>query len=332
MRSILVVPALVLVAFSVCAGSDAARVDGATLGFLHDASAGRVLPIMGVPGAAGMGVPIASRMRFQAVVATPGYMLAADSGSRLFLFRGRIPADPVKVEGVTVRADAILASPNGVVAMLVDGVRRSAQPITGLPDDPVAGRQIDLASLPEPFRILAIDDTGSDLLVSAGVGETKALVVVRAGAVRMLLPNVDVAAASFFHGSSAAAVADRRSGAVLHLLDVWSSGAVIALSRGQDGLSQPAALAVAADNRRVFVVDGSSGTVTAFPLEGGAPASFECGCPAARLEPLRGNAVFRLTDAVEGLIWVFDGDGTEGRFVFIPAGTSRTGLPEGGVR
>ena len=147
-----------------------------------------------------------------------------------------------------------------------------------------------------------------------------------------MISNVDVPAAAFFHGNSDAVAIDRSSQSILHIRDVWNSGTIWTLAGQQESVSESAVLAVASDNRRVIVADGPSCRVTALALDGGTPAVLQCHFRPTRLDRLRGNAVFRLTDAVDGLIWLFDGDASESRFVFIPAGTTDSDAQKGDPR
>jgi hypothetical protein len=86
------------------------------------------------------------------------------------------------------------------------------------------------------------------------------------------------------------------------------------------------ALAISRDNRRAFAADPARHAVLILPLDGGPDSTVECGCAPVDLDPLAGNAVFRVTGAAGRRIWLLDADAAEPRFVFVPA------AGEGGAR
>jgi hypothetical protein len=233
------------------------------------------------------------------------------------------------LDGVRPAPDAIVLSPDGTWAALLNRNAGMAQTISGLPDAPVAGADIGLSTLPQPVTLLAIGDTGEALL-SAGSGAAGSLIAIGTGGdVRTSMSGVDIRAAAFLRGRPDAVVAD--GSLAVHLVrDVSRAAAVMTLATERDGLSETVAVGVSRDNRRVFVA-GGSGRVLVFGLDGGPPGSIECACAPTRLEPLRGNAVFRATDPAQGRIWLLDGDAPEARFVFVPV-SERAGIPRRGGR
>jgi hypothetical protein len=307
-------------------GSDAARIGAPALGLLHESSQNTVRSIRGIPGAARLTPPfrVKAGIRILAVSSLADLVLAAAGPEcRLVVIRS-LSSSPVEVElrEMPASPDQILLSPSGTSAALFYRDRKSALTLTGLPDSPAPGAEIDLSLLPEPVTIKAVSDSGAYFLVAAGRDEGAILAAWSPGGLRTVLTNIDVSAAAFVYRSAEAIVADRRSGVVYLLRDI-AGGAIVTLATARDGIGAPAAVGISSDNRRAFLADGHSGAVVFLPLDGSAPARLECPCVAKRMEPLRGTAVFRLTDASDGRIWLLDGDAPEMRFVFVPVDDGR---------
>jgi hypothetical protein len=75
-------------------------------------------------------------------------------------------------------------------------------------------------------------------------------------------------------------------------------------------------LAVDADGSRAAVA--LENHILIASLTGGDPQSLDCGCHAARLNPLDGNLVFQLADSQDGRLLLFDADSGQPRIASLP--------------
>ena len=319
--------ALALSASIVQGGSDSPRIDAPALGLLHDAAKNTVRPIHGIPGAARLAAPLRLRagVRVLAASSLSDFALAVAGPERRLILIRSLSTSPVEVElrNTTTSPDEALLSPSGTSVVLFYRDRKSVITLTGLPDSPVLGAEIDLSLLPEPVSIRAVSDSGADLLITSGRDAGAMLTAYSPAGLHTVLTNIDVSAAAFIYRSSEAVVADRGSGVIYRIRDLSAGGAMATLATAGDAIAAPAAIGLSSDNRRVFLADGHSGVVVSLPLDGTAPVSFECPCTPKRMEPLAGTAVFRLTDDSDGLIWLLDGDAPKTRFVFVPVDDGR---------
>lgn len=104
------------------------------------------------------------------------------------------------------------------------------------------------------------------------------------------------------------------------------SGYTLFLAGKGEGISGPVAVAVSGDNRQIVIANSQPGSVAQVDISNGTVTAVPCECAVVGLQRLDGNAVFRLTEASEGLVRVFDGDAAEPRIVLVPG----DGRPRGG--
>jgi hypothetical protein len=226
--------------------------------------------------------------------------------------------------------ESILLSPAGSAAALV--YEDSVAVVTGLPGAPAVSRMVQRAALPAGARVWAISDDGARLLLSASAGQAEAVYLLSAeGDLHFLLSTGRTAAAAFLTGSSEVVIAD---GAANRVVWARASGQVIRLAGEAEGISDPVAVGVSRDNRRVFVANAGSRAVAVLDFEGGPAALVACQCEPTGLERMQGNAVFRLSEPAAEPMWMFDGDAPEARVVFVPAVAQarEEDLPQGGAQ
>lgn len=292
-------------------------IDGPLLGYVFAPRLGGLQPLLGIPGAAQVGgmldlgwtlssAEVSPRQDYALAVAAPdGQILVVN------LQRGRMAVRPVP--GARPGADRIRLSPRGAFALLYYQESRTAELLTGLPDSPAPAGRIDLAAMPDPPEALAVSDDG--LVLAAGA---EFLFLLRPADAAQPLARVGrVADMRFLEQSRDAVIADEGRNELLLVRDAGGSSELRVLAGERDGISQPSA--VAAFGRRVFAANRAARTVLALDASGGVASQFPCDCAPARLDPLHGPAVFRLTESGEGPIFLFDGGGEEPRIVFVPA-------------
>jgi len=295
------------------------------LGYLLD-GAGAVRKMPGVAGATWLTGPLEFGVVLAAGAVSPrqDYLLGlAAPDRRPMVLPLAALAGARTLDGVAAGADRVVLSPSGTAAVFYFSQTASLTIVTGLPDSPVPGGNVDLSGLPAPPAGLAISDDGSVILASASTSDGAAVFVLSAqSAPRLLLNGGDFPALAFRRRSLDAVLADRLRNALYWAGDVAGPGEVVLLAGESDGVSAPIAVAASADGARIFVANSGSATIGYLSAAGGPLTLLSCSCSPAALAPLSGNAVFRLTEFSNDPIWLLDGDASEPRLLLAPQPSS----------
>jgi len=317
---------VLLAAALVPAGAENGRVAGPSLGYSVERSG--VRPVTGMPGAAlrGPAIDLGGEAGAAAASNEAGYVLAAIGGEgTVVLFTGSAAPLP----GAMSAPDRIAVSPRGRAAALYNSKRSLLQVITGLPNAPVVK---PAAALPWKPGVLAVSDRGTVLAVADGalwsVGGVSAPAsydlpgrLSSAGAsypkgpsrtVPALVQVGTFAAISFFPDRDDAAVSDGAS--------IWVTRGSSITPLGE----APGAVAVRADKEFVFAAARQS--IIRFELATGIRTETACDFAPTALDPMGAPGVFRLNDAADAPLYLYEGNRLEPRVVFVPE------APEGGAR
>ncbi len=291
-------------------------VRGPWLGLVFDEAARSVRPVLGLPGAATLGAALKAPFALERAVAAhrAAFALGVDGrDGAVILITG---AGARKLRGVAAAPGEIVFSPSASTAALYYGDRDVIEVVRGLPEHPEVAGSLDAAVLPGPLSALAVSDDG---LVLAGcqAGPDSAVVYRfrlrrQSGAV---LSGRRVAAIAFVGSSEDALVADAAAHLVYRLRN---GGGAAVIAGAAEGISAPVALGASVDGKRAAVANGGGGPVLVLDLQSGAATPVACACKVSEVEPMAGNAVFRLTDASQPRMWVLDADGGHPRVVFVP--------------
>jgi hypothetical protein len=177
------------------------------------------------------------------------------------------------------------------------------------------GRAVDLPVPESGVTALAVSD-GDDPLIAGILEDATVFVADTAGNFRSIAFAMPVSL-TFLGGAGDLAVADGGPRAVWRL-DTPLAGSAPALLHSEGLMGDRLRLASSADGRTLLILD-SSRTVRVIDLRSGAATALECECPPVAPQALRGNSVFRLTEAVEQPVWIVDAGSGEPRLLFVPA-------------
>jgi hypothetical protein len=290
-----------------------ARVAGPVSGFVYDRGAGRLRPILGIPGASLMGDPVESGYDLKLASIAPAQdaaiVVAADGVVHVLRLNSAAGADRT-VDGLSMAPERIVYSPSGQAAALYkDGVVRV---IAGLPDAPALGASFDLTAYSAPGA-LALSDDGAYLMFAAG-GSMRLLS--NAGDNRALLESADGALAAFAPGNHDAAVVDAVAGVVM-IRDAGGNAALQRIAAADDSIRSPAGLSFSVDGKKLLLASAGARGVSIFDLEGGARSDLACDCAPGGLARM-GN-LFRLNEAGAEPLWLLDAGAAEPRIMFVPA-------------
>ena len=302
MRGLLLAPV-----FAACLAGADTRLEPPVLGYMFDPQAGAVRAIQGIPGASRLSdaVDTGGRQFAKAWIA-PGkqYMIAAGVDSKAYLvdLRGN------GTLGLSDDAlDHVVWSSGGSAAVLVyAGNRIRVLKISGdVPETPFAANPAAGTS------ILAVSDDAQIVLAVQKTDASTDLMAIESGSERRLLSAPGLNAAAFLHGTHDAVVSDAVEAKIYLLRDA----AELSIAGRQD---EPSALAIAADNSRVFVASKTRRTVSTIRLSDGSASSADCSCQPEVLNALQGE-VFRVTSAIDAPVWLFKPDAVVAPFTFVPA-------------
>ncbi len=303
--------------------SASARISEAVLGYVTDANAAAVRPILGIPGAAVLGksLELGAAVRGALVAPEQDFFLATEAGSGevlLVRLEGGVP-------GVNRLADArawpdqVVLSPSGRAAALYHRSASRIQIVSGLPEAPAVVADLDVSAASGPLQALALSDDAACMLAVAGDPETgQAIFLDRAGSPQPLPLSPGISSLSFFRDSQDAVAADGQRNLIYRLRPAQGVWEWSLLGGEAEGISGPVAVAVSGDNHKILVANARSRSVAVIDLKGGPPSAVPCECSPTGLHRLRGNAVFRLTEPSAEPMWMIDGDAAEPRLLFIP--------------
>lgn len=295
---------LTILIATVVAGAQVPLFETPVLGYAPESADGSIRPILGVPGAAALAAPLPldKDQTLLAVAPDRDYALVSGpTGTSLVRWsRGHLTA--MRLEGLTATRGGIVFSPTASAFAVATGERVAIW--TGLPDAPTLARLLPQAAGAD---VLAVADGGSPVAWARGAE----VYLSQAGETAVVAQGGRISSLAFVRGGAELAVADQD---LDQITVVRSDGSRAVLARG---LQKPTHVAYSADGRKLAVASSSISSVALIDLATRELTAASCECNVEALVPMRGNAVFRLTDPAKGRTPLFDGDGDEPRIVFI---------------
>jgi hypothetical protein len=280
-----------------------------TMGFVYDARHGAIRTIRGVPGAAVLddsveaGAPVAHAAVASGARAALAYV---DGELRLIRLPG---GETAPVAGAMKDARKIVWSPSGLFAALIG---EGAELTSASSAAPEATKLVD--RLPGAAAAVAVSDGGLALVAPGGDAADAVWLLGPAGPRQVAAPGSIVAAA--FQPGAANAAAITRTGDLYRIDNADAGGAARLVFAGDARTAGAVAIWFAADGRRVYTAN-AAGTLAVVELATGAVTPVDCGCSPSALEPL-GGELFRVTEAADGPLRIFDATLAAPRVWFVP--------------
>jgi len=319
--------------------------------------AGGLRPVIGIPGAASIGMPVELGFPvIRAAAAANDYILATSNEGAwpvLLQVRGNTinvrPVEafsslqdlreepgcaedepwPARRRLPTCRADRgfspngitvdrVVLSPSGSAAAFFSASKQRAWAFTNLSQSPVLAGTFDVGG-PGGITALAISDDGRTLAAGIADGDAGSLFIQNAGQPSQTIPGVSHAAAiEFLHNSDQAVIADDRVNTIYML----ANRQLFSVANADNGISAPIALALSNDNRKIFIANSGSGSVVQIGPDGAIGQSRSCNCAVTGLHVTNTDGVYRLTDFSGGPIALLDASGAAPRITLVPVGAS----------
>ena len=299
--------------------ASSATVGGPVTGFIFDAQAGVIRPMLGIPGAAYLGTVTVTGVDAAAVAPDGSAALVLqERGTRLVLYGGLRNGPPaaVAIRGAIAGVDHFAWSGDSSSAAVYSSASGQAQILTNLAQSPAAGAPLDLSALPGPVTALAFD--GQRIIVGVS-GDSGGI----------YLASPPAAAQRIAAASSPSAIA--LAGASLYFADsqsqqIWQvesySGKPTAVLFANDsGISSPAGLQVSADGQRLYVANAGNRKLAIYDialrsvLEG-----LDLNFAPTRLDRFGYTSVFLLNNSGAGPLYVLsDGNPAKIAVYFVPS-------------
>jgi hypothetical protein len=218
-------------------------------------------------------------------------------------------------------------SPGGSAAALYYAAGRVLI-LTGLPAAPAIAGEIDVSTLPAPVTAMAVNDTGSQVLLAAGQTGSVSLYHIAVNSAPSLVASFrSVSSVRLFDAGQQALVTDTLASTVYRITDPAGAAVTQVVASEGDGIQGLIAADTDAAGQRVFAAAGN-GTVFIFDRNGGPATTLDCACTPTGLFRLAGAATFRLTELAGGPLQVLDANAAP-RIVAVPPPAQAAALPEG---
>jgi hypothetical protein len=296
---------------------------GPSLGYVFDAQNQALRPIIGIPGAAFFGAPMAS--------STP-------IGSSSFSLRQNVAVvnngawnaltlAPAGVTGTinlpgTVPTNArVVVSETGSAAAFYDAANNAMTIVTAITGGSPVASGVSLDALPGAITRLAVADDGSLLVSSSVAGGSEALFWIGSNGATLQLATLQSTASILLWNSGAnALVTDAGANQIWQIQSPGSNAAITLLASNTDGVVGPVGAAISSDGRQLWVANEGKQNVLGINLATRATLSLPCGFHLATLLPLTDGTSFRLNHPGKDPMWMLDTSASTGpRVVFVPA-------------
>ncbi|MBV9760185.1 MAG: hypothetical protein JO340_06455 [Acidobacteriaceae bacterium] len=289
-------------AWSLCAQTPAAS-SGPTLGFIPGAAPWLVQPILGIPGAARLGAPIALPNTVSQLYLAPGQSYAvalqgADDPASFVPLRvnGILQIAPslVPLTGALAHPDLVVFSPTGRSLVLYSQRMSQARVFTGLPNSPRLAAQ--LSNIVNAVK-LAVSDDAQLLLLSDTMGNVDSLS--QAGASAPVYHSSQVAALAFLPRSHDAIVCDPAAATAV-LLQAGTSLQVLPPPAAE---CQPQAVTATADGNTILLACPTQHMIWSVNRASGVPQVYRTAISPTAFDSLAARDTFLLSPADSTGTW-----------------------------
>ncbi len=322
MRMRTAITSLALPFLAVVAAGQNSTIQGPGGGFIFDAAAGAIRPVIGIPGASYLGPPVLSGLSL-AAVAPDGKraLIAGQDGVRFIADLTDITSSARFLPGALENPDRMLFD-SGSSAVLYSAQNRQLQFLRDEGAGLVPGAICDLSSLPPPVALLAAD-AGAGIAAMAASSEGRLTIyLIREGAApQAAITMGGAAAAAFGSQGTVLYVADAASSSIWALRNLNGDIQAGTLLETGSRMKEPAALALRSDGKLLYLAGAACRCVRSYDIEtrqlqqewelDSAPSSLESFSPTAFLVNARRPA--------KEPVWILE-TSPQGGVLFIPTG------------
>jgi DNA-binding beta-propeller fold protein YncE len=254
----------------ICAGSipmaawaaNNGAVAGPVTGFIFDAQAGRIRPMLGMPGSAYLGATVVSDVN-SASVSPDGSAAFAIQAGKLLLYTGLASGTPTAV-GLrgAITADRFAWAPGATAAAIYSSKSAQAQIVSNLPETPSAGTPIDLSGLTGQVAALAFD--GKQIILAIGSGGSGGIYTVTAQSGPQRIASAASPSALVLAGADLY-FADQQTEQIWEVQS-YAGQPVPLLFAGDASISLPVGLQLSTDASRLYVANAGSRVLVVYDV------------------------------------------------------------------
>lgn len=299
-----------------------AGVAGPVTGFVFDAQAGALRPMLGIPGAAYLGNPIAVGLEAASVAPDGSAALAVQVGGKLVLYSGLRsgPLVALAVSGAIAGADQFAWAPGNIGssrAAVYSSRTAQGQILTALAPSPLAAAPIDLSSLPGTVTVMAFD--GQHLIVGVASNDSGGIYLATAASGIQRIASAANPSAIALAGTSLY-FADSQSQQIFQVQSFASTPATVMFAN-DSGIGSPAGLQVSGDGQRLYAANTGSRTLQVYDIPSHMPVqTLSLAFTPTRLDLFGDASVFLLNGSGQGPLYVVrDGGPGKAAVYFVPS-------------
>jgi hypothetical protein len=287
-------------------------------GFVFDSQTLAIRPMLGIPGAAYIGAPVASQVAAAAVSPDGSAAFVIQLG-RLVLYtglRGTAPTS-VTVNNAILGVDRFAWAADGSAAAVYSSKSAQAQILTNLAQTPAAGTPIDLSGIQGTVGALAFD--GQHIVAGAPSTES--------GGIYLAGPQTALERIAAASSPSAIVIAganlyfaDRQSQQIWEVENYAKTPAAV-LFASDSGISAPAGLQLSADGLRLYAANAGNQKLTIYEVASrSALQSIDLDFTPTGLDRFGASSVYLLSSSGQGPLHVLsDGNTAKIAVYFVPA-------------
>jgi DNA-binding beta-propeller fold protein YncE len=286
-------PVALLTLLAGTANAQSASLNGPIAGFVFNGTSKTVRPMLGIPGATRIDVPVLSRV--EAASIAPGGKWAFITRARRSTFmHGLSDLAPTEssVSGLIDAVDRVVWSRDGSFAVLYSSSGNQFQRVQFPGSLPVADGPVDLSPWGQ-VTALAVDPAGQQIAVGFA---TQGLYLFTAGQSPALLSSMAQPVAAAFDGNGHSLFAvDLATQRIVQFQSTGGSADFVSLAQTDGPTLQPAGLAVSGDGHYLLLADSATRSVLVYATDSRSlantlPLSFA----PSRFEALSADPVFLL--------------------------------------
>jgi len=246
--------------------ADEIQFSGIVTGFVLDASSSSIRPILGVPGAAMLGSPVAQDID-AAEIAPSGDRAVVSKGRHLHLISGLRSASPAwtPISGIS-KADKVTWNSAGSAATLYSSDTGALLLIRILGDGSLEELSQDVASLGSALGPILVDRDGRYLVAMTASEPATLYVLDRQSAPKPIAQFDRPGPMSFAGKERDVLVADANRGQIVLIQDVFGAAGALSFGSLPDGVTTPVGLAVSPDETHAFVADKASKRIAVYEM------------------------------------------------------------------
>lgn len=286
---------------------------GPVIGYVLDHAIKQIRPINGILGSSVLGEPLSLPFSVATAAFSPrgdfALTISASDTSTAYVLEHLGDTNTVAaIDGIIPSVDRVIFNAEATAAALLATGNHQLQFLSGLPSSPTAGPSVDLSSIDGTITAVAMDGTGTKILIGASA-EHGALYLVtdEQNSPRLIASFGSPAALALQNGDQDVIVADAAISELSLIRNFASVPELFRIAGERDGIADPAGLRITSDGRKLYIANRSSQTLDVWNFQQQSiEATFPLDAEPTQLMPLQGSATFLLNDAGDHPLLLLD--------------------------